>query len=174
MISTPRPSADAPTASTYYVPPRASREKAASAQRGAVQRGGLSYDSIQVETESLDELIRLLKEEGLPLESFERLHEALGISASRLAEAVGVAERTLRRRRKAGQLSSGESERLLRLARLFERAREVLGSSERARTWMTGPVPALSGRAPLDYADTEPGAREVERVLGRIAHGVFS
>lgn len=119
-------------------------------------------------------MIRLLKENGLPIRSFDRLQEALGISATTLADTISIAMRTLRRRRKTGHFKTDESERLLRLARLFERASEVLGSPERARTWMKEPLPVLGGQSPLDYADTEPGAREVERVLGRIAHGVFS
>lgn len=133
-----------------------------------------SYDSIHVQADSLDDLIRLLKEDGLPMESFERLRDELGISAARLARAIRIADRTLRRRRKAGRLQPDESERLLRVARLFERGVEVLGSKDRARAWFGEPIPALSGATPLAYADTEPGAREVERVLGRIAHGVFS
>jgi uncharacterized protein (DUF2384 family) len=32
----------------------------------------------------------------------------------------------------------------------------------------------LGGKTPLEYADTEPGAREVEDLLGRLEHGVFS
>jgi uncharacterized protein (DUF2384 family) len=35
-------------------------------------------------------------------------------------------------------------------------------------------VRALGGRSPLDFAQTEPGAREVENVIGRLEHGVFS
>ena len=31
----------------------------------------------------------------------------------------------------------------------------------------------LGGRTPLQMTATEPGAREVERVLGRIEHGIF-
>jgi putative toxin-antitoxin system antitoxin component (TIGR02293 family) len=147
-----------------YVPPRASR---------AVGEGR-SYDAIRLETDSLDELIRLLKEEGLSIEGFDRLKEKLDVPTSQLAGATQIAERTLRRRREAGRLRPDESERLLRLARLFDRACEVLGSVERARMWMKEPLPVLGGRPPLAYADTEPGAREVERVLGRVAHGVFS
>ncbi len=36
------------------------------------------------------------------------------------------------------------------------------------------PLRELGGRAPLQMAATEPGAREVERVLGRIEHGIFA
>ena len=32
----------------------------------------------------------------------------------------------------------------------------------------------MSGAVPLEYAETEVGAREVEHLLGRIEHGVFS
>jgi uncharacterized protein (DUF2384 family) len=32
---------------------------------------------------------------------------------------------------------------------------------------------AFHGECPLDFADTEIGAREVEVLLGRIEHGVF-
>ena len=174
----PTPSDPKPTPGSLgrYTPPRMAPGGSGEPEEGksGSAHNPIRYDSIQVETGSLDELIRLLKEDGLPLASFERLRGELGVSGSRLAEIIHVAERTLRRRRQAGRLRPDESERLLRLARLFERAREVLGSSERARMWMSEPVPALGGHTPLAYADTEPGAREVERVLGRIAHGVFS
>ena len=131
------------------------------------------YATLDLETESLDELIHLLKEKGLPAESFDRLRGALDVPAADLAEAVHITPRTLRRRMQQGRLTPDESERLLRLVRLFEQAVDVLGDETRARRWMTTPLPVL-GRAPFLYADTEPGACEVEQVLGRIAHGVFS
>lgn len=160
-----------PTSSTAperYVPPRSSGGDA------TPNDATRSSDALGLQIGTLDELIRLLKEEGLPVRSFDCLQQKLDLSAAELAGAIQVAERTLRRRRKTGRFKPGESERLLRLARLFERAEEVLGSPERARTWMKEPLPVLGGQTPLSYADTEPGAREVERILGRIAHGVFS
>jgi putative toxin-antitoxin system antitoxin component (TIGR02293 family) len=45
---------------------------------------------------------------------------------------------------------------------------------ERAREWFKAPNRALGNTTPFEYADTEPGAREVEDVLGRIEHGVFA
>jgi len=36
------------------------------------------------------------------------------------------------------------------------------------------PAPALAGRTPLAVATSELGAREVENLLGRLEHGVFS
>jgi putative toxin-antitoxin system antitoxin component (TIGR02293 family) len=40
--------------------------------------------------------------------------------------------------------------------------------------WLKSPQKALGGKTPLEYSDTEPGAREVEDLLGRLEHGVFS
>ena len=76
--------------------------------------------------------------------------------------------------RKEGKLQQDESERLLRIGLLFERAKEVLGGTDRARIWFKSPKKALGGITPLEYSDTEPGAREVEHLLGRLEQGVFS
>jgi len=119
------------------------------------------------------EMIATLKE-GLPISAFEAVKEALGISEQALSEVTRIATRTLTRRKREGRLHTDESERLLRIGLLFDRAVEVLGTREAAQQWFVTPLQALGGAAPLDYADTEPGAREVEDLLGRIAHGVFS
>ncbi len=112
---------------------------------------------------------------GLPVAVFSRVREALGVSQELLARAISIPPRTvMRRQEKKQRFKADESERLLRLARIFVRARQVLESEERARAWMFAKNRALGGATPLDFAKTEPGAREVENVLGRIEHGVFS
>lgn len=118
-------------------------------------------------------LIRLIKQ-GLPVSSFNRLQQEMDIPVQALARVANIALRTLARRKKEGKFPADESERVLRLALLFERAVDVLGSSDVARRWIKSPKKALGGKTPLDYADTEPGAREVEELLGRIEYGVFS
>jgi len=84
------------------------------------------------------------------------------------------ATRTLARRKKEGRFHSDESERVLRIASLFDRALQVLHSQDRVQLWFKSPQKGLGGKTPLEYADTEPGAREVEDLLGRLEHGVFS
>lgn len=66
------------------------------------------------------------------------------------------------------------SERIYRIGRLFERAEDVLKTPADATLWLRTPKRYLSGRAPLQYADSEVGAQAVERFLGRIEHGVVS
>lgn len=117
--------------------------------------------------------IKMVKE-GIVFSSFEKLCRAIGVSSETLSEVINIASRTLARRRKEGRLHQDESERLLRIELLFNQAMEVLGGIEQARQWVMTPNLALSGKTPLQYADTEPGAREVENVLGRIEYGVFS
>jgi putative toxin-antitoxin system antitoxin component (TIGR02293 family) len=83
--------------------------------------------------------------------------------------------RTLQRKRTEGvQLSVDESDRLARLARLVVRAEDALGDTVKAHHWLLAPNRALGGQRPLTLLGSDAGALAVERVLGRIEHGVFS
>lgn len=112
--------------------------------------------------------------EGIPAGRFDALKELLGVPTGTLADVVGISPSTLSRRRKRGRFDKDESERILRIARIALRAVEVLDGPENARKWLTEPARALGGEEPLEFADTEPGAREVERLLIRLEHGVYS
>jgi len=46
--------------------------------------------------------------------------------------------------------------------------------SASAAHWLHTPKRALGGAAPIEYADTEPGVREIQDLIGRLEHGVFS
>lgn len=114
--------------------------------------------------------------DGLPVEALEALLRALGWRGPR-QEIVGLvgSVRTLQRKREADSaLSAGESDRLARVARLLVRAEEVLGSTDKARDWLSEPNRALGGERPVMLLDSDAGALAVEQVLGRIEHGVFS
>lgn len=124
-------------------------------------------------TLALPDLIGLLKR-GLPFTSFEKLRRALGVTARELSDVLQIASRTLARRREEGKMRTDESERLYRLARLYDLASTITDTPEQARIWFTTPKRALGGATPLVFADTEPGAREVEHLIGRLEHGVFS
>ena len=117
-------------------------------------------------------------ERGLSPTAADRLADRLGLSPAQLARAAGTSPRTLARRRQTGRLAPAESDRLYRLARLFERAVEAFGGDaearEDAKRWFHLPQWALGEATPLDYAHTDPGAREVEALLDRIDHGVLA
>jgi putative toxin-antitoxin system antitoxin component (TIGR02293 family) len=113
---------------------------------------------------------------GLPLIEFDALRELLGLTVENLASRIGISIATLSRRRRTGEpLDPGHSDRLVRYARLFRAATDLYnGDEEAARAWLRKPARALAGETPLDHAGTEVGAREVENLVGRLEHGVFT
>jgi putative toxin-antitoxin system antitoxin component (TIGR02293 family) len=96
------------------------------------------------------------------------------ISRAELAAALGIPERTLTRRKREGMLSSEESAKLVRLARVVQRAEEVFEDLGATVDWLKSPNAAFSGQTPLSLLDTEIGAELVMDTLGRIEHGVFA
>jgi len=112
---------------------------------------------------------------GVPFGLLERFQNDSGLPWPAIGRVLRLPERTLARRRKAGRLASPESDRLVRLAQLYQQAVELWdGNAASAAAWFQGSCRALGGRTPLETAETEVGAAEVEQLLGRLAHGVFS
>lgn len=108
------------------------------------------------------------------MEELEVLRSSLDLPMDRLAPMLGISKATLHRRKAAGRLDPSESDRVVRFARLTGKAIDILESLQSARSWLTSPQFGLGGAIPLEYAETEVGAREVEDLLGRIEYGVFS
>lgn len=111
---------------------------------------------------------------GLDTRVFVDLARRLDVSEARLAEVTGISPTTLARRKRAGTLAPAEGDHVLRLAALLERATHVFADGADAADWLRMPNLALGGVAPLSFADTELGAREVDDLLGRLEHGVYS
>ncbi len=119
------------------------------------------------------QLIAAVKE-GLPTRTFTALAGMVGVSEAVLAGVAGISSTTLTRRKRSGCLSPEESEHVLRIAHLLDLASRVFDALESAADWLRSENLSLGGRTPLEYADTEIGAREVENLLGRIEYGVYS
>ncbi len=111
---------------------------------------------------------------GLPVQELNDLQASLDVPMGKLFPMLGISKATLHRRKAEGRLDQAESDRVVRFARLMGKAVEVMESEENARQWLTAPQFGLGGAVPLEYAETEVGAREVENLLGRIEHGVYS
>ena len=112
---------------------------------------------------------------GLPAAVLRRVGAFLGLRPAKVGSLVNINEKTLERRLQANaRLKPDESERVARLMRIISLATSVLESEEHAREWLQRPLRELEDQTPLQVAATEPGAREVERVLGRIEHGIFA
>jgi putative toxin-antitoxin system antitoxin component (TIGR02293 family) len=123
------------------------------------------------------DLPRILQavEKGFFWKTFERFIKNIGLPAEQIADVLGIPRRTLARRKVEGRLTADESEKLLRLARVFGRALDLFhGDREAAVLWLTDINIALGGVAPLDFARTQLGAEEVSDLVGRIQYGIFS
>ena len=121
-----------------------------------------------------DDLAELVRE-GLPAGSVKLLAERLDIGSTTLSRKLGIPQRTLTRRLShRSRLTAAESDRTVRLARVYAKAVEMIGDEQKAVEWLQTPNRALGGERPLDQLDTDVSAREVEDLLGRIAYGVYS
>jgi putative toxin-antitoxin system antitoxin component (TIGR02293 family) len=87
------------------------------------------------------------------------------------------AETTMRRRIQEKQtLTVEESERLVRIARVTSLAEDLFGTKSAAIAWLNTRSNYVSNEetiSPLELATTDPGARMVEAMIARTAHGIF-
>lgn len=126
--------------------------------RGATDLGGLA-DRVR---------------EGLPYATLDALARRFDIPLRELTTVLDLPDRTMARRKREGKLRAGESDRLFRVARVASLAEEILGDKAKAARWLRRPNRALGGKAPLGALGTDLGASQVETVLHRVEHGVFS
>jgi putative toxin-antitoxin system antitoxin component (TIGR02293 family) len=123
--------------------------------------------------------IRLAKkvETGLPSIWINHLKKILHITNSQIAELLGISGKTLERIRvnsSSKKLNEITSDRLYRVLNIFYKTVAVLEETDEAKIWLKSPQYGLGNEIPLELLKTEAGAKEVESLLGRIEHGVFS
>lgn len=110
---------------------------------------------------------------GIPARAYRRAAYKLKFPANLVAP-----ESTLRRRLSTpgARFTEAESERLIRLARVYAEAVELFGGEEPALQWLNTAQPLVSGEpaiTPLRLAAGDSGARLVESCMRRTAHGIF-
>lgn len=120
------------------------------------------------------DLLRAVRR-GLSYRAFERFRRNTTLSFECVTDLIDIPRRTMTRRKREGRFRPDESDRLLRASRLFGKALALFeGDRDAATEWLTTAQSALGGTVPLDLAKAEVGALEVERLIGRLEHGVFS
>lgn len=111
---------------------------------------------------------------GIAAGAVDAAVRVVGIGQAELAKALDIPERTLARRKKDGLLNRDESGKLVRLARVVERAVEVFEDEQAALDWLKSPNAAFGSVSPISLLDTDLGADAVLNTLGRIEHGIFA
>lgn len=110
---------------------------------------------------------------GLAYSVLLRFQRNTSLSAALLADLAQIPPRTLARRKQKGRLDPEESDRLVRVSRIFGRALELFeGDAHVAREWLSSKQVALGKLVPLELAKTDVGAREVDNLIGRLEYGI--
>ena len=130
--------------------------------------------SVGIKTADFIQVTRQLKT-GFSYASLTHFQKQSGLTLEAITKVLQIPRRALAQRNARGSLTPQESERLLRLALVFEKAVDLFeGKTDAARDWLKAPNKALAGASPLAVVETEIGAREVEDLIGRLEHGVFA
>jgi putative toxin-antitoxin system antitoxin component (TIGR02293 family) len=112
--------------------------------------------------------------QGVPLSALEEFAAYSGFAVKDLLEVV-IPARTLKHRRQRQEpLSLDESDRLARVARLYDLGVKVFGNPDKARRWLTKPKMRFQEHSPLSMMRTELGGRQVEEMLIQIDEGMFA
>lgn len=112
-------------------------------------------------------------ERGLPISALEKFAGHVCPHDVRRFSYRVVSKATLeRRRREKKPLTTEESDRLARIAKVFAFALEIFHDESKVRSFLERPHPMLDQKPPLEVAlATGPGADAVINVLGRAAYG---
>ena len=108
---------------------------------------------------------------GLPTTAIDYVVKIGKLSPAEIDRVV-IPRKTLAHRKIQGSLTADQSDRFIRVARIISLAEDTFANAAKAGTWLRRPTSALNDEKPLDLLDTEEGAREVEMLLTRIAHGI--
>ena len=111
---------------------------------------------------------------GLPASTIDFVAGLLSLSRAAFLDAIKIAPSTIERRIRTGEaLTSDESDRVSRVAKVMRRAVEVFGAEAPGKAWMTDAVSSMGGQTPLSLLDTVEGYELVSNTLSRIEFGVY-
>lgn len=121
--------------------------------------------------QSISDMLQMIRC-GFPSEEVIRLAAEYETPEPLLRKTLHISPSTFQRRKRGDRFTPDESDGFVRLLGLYGMAENALGSKRDASDWISAPNRSLGGVSPAEFALTETGAREVEELLGRIAHDV--
>lgn len=109
----------------------------------------------------------------LDAKAFAGTAERLGVTYGDLAKCLGLSTRTVHRKLSTGgRLSLSESERVIRVHRIWNAARSLFERDEAIAAFLRAYEPSL-GASPLESLNTDISANEVESFIIGLSHGNF-
>lgn len=137
-------------------------------------QGAMVADLLGVKPKNTETTLTLAYsiEKGLPVSALEKFAGRVSPQDARRFTYRVVPKPTLERRRRDKQhLTTEESDRLARVAKVFAFGLEVFRDEAKVRSFLERPHPMLDDKAPLELAlATSPGADAVINLIGRAAY----
>jgi putative toxin-antitoxin system antitoxin component (TIGR02293 family) len=145
-----------------------SPESAHPEQAGSTQN---PFATLRQELKSGRDLVQAIRT-GFKADLLGAAGDYFEVPAARIRAITRVPDTTAHRLvKRHALLDASASERLWRLADVAAMAEDVFEDELAAKQWLRSPNQAFLGVAPIDYLDTEPGAKAVRQVLNAIATG---
>lgn len=106
---------------------------------------------------------------------FKKVANKVDFTQSEWSDILHISERTLQRyAHENGTFNSGVIDRILQINKVFDRGKEVFGSSQKFNLWLRDDPYMLEGRLSLHSLASIEGINNILTQLGRIEHGIFA
>lgn len=109
----------------------------------------------------------------LPLQAVHRLREE-GLTEREVSAFIAPRRTLTHRANRKEPLTTQESDRALRVARILSLGEIVFGEKAKSDRWLRKPKRQFENRTPMEMLETEIGARLVEEALHRVDNGIFA
>ena len=115
-----------------------------------------------------------LAQEGLPKHALVIFMQKINLDERRLFSYLDVTRRTIDNYKPHERLRLYISDRLIHLAELYVKGKELFDSFENFNEWLNRPSVDLQGEKPIDRIQTRKGVDQLLHILGRIEHGILA
>jgi putative toxin-antitoxin system antitoxin component (TIGR02293 family) len=115
-----------------------------------------------------------LAEAGLPKQALIFFLKKSNFEERRLYSYLDVTKRAMDNYKPHEKLRLYISDRLIHLAELYAKGKELFDSFAHFNEWLNRPSIDLGGGKPIDSIQTRKGVDELLTVLGRMEHGILS
>lgn len=149
----------------------------------AKHAGVFVIEEVKIGRANPEQRIELLRT-GFRARVITEMAERMGWSREHAIDRLHLKRSTVMRKIKADErLETSESERLLYVMDIIEQVQEMVERSGDASDfdasrwvadWLETPNPALGGKRPVEYLDTNEGAQIVRRVLAQMESGAYA
>jgi len=110
-------------------------------------------------------------DKGLPVTELDHLKHTYNFTDETLAKLLGVSTRTILRR-KSKHLTPDESTKIILLAKVLNKALDLMGSPENVLEWMHYKHPDLKQHSPIELCTNIVGYEQVINLLNKMEWGI--